>query len=262
LIALQHADLLNWLYQVAFFHLRVSAFFLSAPILSANPLTLQIRLVIVTLVAVVVASHVQAPAALAGGTLLKLEMAAREVILGASLGLFLRILFGAAAAAGEVVAATMGLSFASMVDPSSGEGNPLIAQLLNQLMLIAFLSIQGPILLLGLLIRSYSLWPPGAEGLPSGLLREVSEAVGPMLVNALVLMSPVVFVVVLLNIGTGILNRLAPQMNMFSIGVPLALLVGGVALCVFMPDISVKMVAVLLDALSATDALITNSAPR
>jgi len=71
-----------------------------------------------------------------------------------------------------------------------------------------------------------------------------------------------VFVVVLLNIGTGILNRLAPQMNMFSIGVPLALLVGGVALCVFMPDISVKMVAVLLDALSATDALITNSAPR
>jgi flagellar biosynthetic protein FliR len=89
------------------------------------------------------------------------------------------------------------------------------------------------------------------------MLAEVGASVGPMLVQAMVLMSPVVFVVVLMNIGTGILNRLAPQMNMFSIGTPLALLIGGAALVVFMPDMSVKLVALVNDALTATDALLS-----
>jgi len=257
LTTLQHAAVFDWLYQVAFFHLRISAFFLVAPILSANPLNLQVRLAIVSLVAILVAGQVQAPLPAAEDMWPRVVLAVREVILGSSLGLFLRVLFNAAAAAGEVIAATMGLSFAAMVDPSSGEGNPIVAQLLNQLMLIGFLSVQGPMLILGLLVRSYTTWPPANAGLPVGMLAEVGASVGPMLVQAMVLMSPVVFVVVLMNIGTGILNRLAPQMNMFSIGTPLALLIGGAALVVFMPDISVKLVALVNDALTATDALLS-----
>jgi len=242
LTTLQHAAVFEWLYQVAFFHLRISAFFLVAPILSANPLNLQVRLAIVSLVAMLVAGQVQAPLPAAEDMWPRVVLALREVILGSSLGLFLRVLFNAAAAAGEVIAATMGLSFAAMVDPSSGEGNPIVAQLLNQLMLIGFLSVQGPMLILGLLVRSYTTWPPANAGLPVGMLAEVGASVGPMLVQAMVLMSPVVF---------------APQMNMFSIGTPLALLIGGAALVVFMPDMSVKLVALVNDALTATDALLS-----
>lgn len=210
---------------VFFMHtIRLSAFFLSAPFFGAAAIPVQVRIMISILISVALFGQIEVPDPQTLPFLGMVEVIMIEVALGLALGLIMTILFSAVAMAGEKIAASAGLGFASQVDPNSGGQTPVVSQILNLFAITVFLSLDGHLLAIALIRESYDLLPIGHTiGLPA-LVSAGLEAGGHMFSIASLLMLPVVSILLLANVTVGVVTRSAPQLNLFSFGFPLTIL--------------------------------------
>ena len=107
--------------------LRVWSFLLSSPFFGSRMVPLPVRIVFSFGIGVWVLTNIKLPPLeiLVGIDLLPIIL--QEVFIGLSCGMVLSICFGTVILAGEKIAATSGLAFASQVDPSSGAQSPVIS---------------------------------------------------------------------------------------------------------------------------------------
>lgn len=89
---------------------------------------------------------------------------AGELVIGGAAGIVLQLVFAAAAVAGELLSQSMGLGFATMLDPA-GMTSPVVASFLGLLLWLVFLGLDGHLQLLALLVDSYRTLPPGSDPL-------------------------------------------------------------------------------------------------
>ena len=148
----------------------------------------------------------------------------KEIAIGVTAGLILSIMFSAASLAGEKIATSAGLSYAAQVDPVSGVQTPVVSQILYLFLIMIFLTVDGHLIALRIIIESYNLIPIGTLPVPSVLIDGGMAASGSMFLNASIIMLPVVLVVLLINVAIGIITRSAPQLNLFSFGFPITML--------------------------------------
>lgn len=204
--------------------LRIGAFLLSAPFFGSRMIPLPVRIVFGASLAAFLLGRVAVPSIDDLTSLAVLPIIAQELALGLSAGLVLTILFAAVAIAGEKIAATAGLSFASQIDPNSGGQMPLVSQIFTLFLTVVFLSINGHLVAFAILIESYTFAPIGA-GINYSALFQVGEIAGAtMFETAARLMLPIVTVLFLVNITIGVITRSAPTLNLFSFGFPITLL--------------------------------------
>lgn len=204
--------------------LRMGAFLLAAPFFGSRMIPLPIRIVFTASLAAFLFGRVSVPSIDDLTTVRVLPIIAQELALGLSAGLLLTILFSAVAVAGEKIAATAGLSFASQVDPNSGGQMPLVSQIFTLFLTVIFLSLNGHLMAFAILIESYTFAPIGA-GINYSALFQVGEIAGAtMFETAARLMLPIVTVLFLVNITIGVITRSAPTLNLFSFGFPITLL--------------------------------------
>jgi flagellar biosynthetic protein FliR len=119
----------------------------------------------------------------------------------------------------------MGLGFASMVDPANGVSVPVLGQFLLMLVTLLFLAMNGHLVVFEVLAESFVTLPVG-EGL---LLDHYWTMAGKLtwVIGAGLLMAlPVVTALLIINLAFGVMTRAAPQLNIFSIGFPLTLVLG------------------------------------
>ena len=102
----------------------------------------------------------------------------------------------------------------------------MVAEFLTLLATLVFLSLNGHLLMLDTLARSFEWFPIGSTNLnKEGWMVLVRS--GAMIFAAGLLMAlPVVTALLITNIALGILTRAAPQLNLFAIGFPITLTVG------------------------------------
>ncbi len=130
----------------------------------------------------------------------------KEIAIGVTAGLILSIMFSAASLAGEKIATSAGLSYAAQVDPVSGVQTPVVSQILYLFLIMIFLTVDGHLIALRIIIESYNFIPIGTLPVPSALIDGGMAASGSMFLNA------------------GIITRSAPQLNLFSFGFPITML--------------------------------------
>ena len=75
------------------------------------------------------------------------------------MGFTLQLVFGALMIAGESIAMTMGLGFASMVDPTNGVNVPVVSQFLIIIGTLLFLALGGHLMLIQLVVSSFETMP-------------------------------------------------------------------------------------------------------
>src|SRR5690606_7312648 len=97
-----------------------------------------------------------------------LLIAAQQVLIGIALGLTMRLVFAAALMAGEFVGLQMGLAFASFFDPATGANTAVLSRLLNIVAMLIFLAVNGHLLMLNGLLRTFEFLPVGASLDPNG----------------------------------------------------------------------------------------------
>ncbi len=205
--------------------LRLSAFMIASPLFGANFIMVRVRVLMSMVITLVIflLQPVKVDLTLmqsAFGVILIFK----EIAIGATAGLILNILFATAALAGEKIATSAGLSYAAQVDPVSGVQTPVVSQILSLFLLLVFLSMDGHLIALRMIMESYSVIPIGTIPVPSALIAGGMEASGSMFLNAAIIMLPIIIVVLLINVAIGIITRSAPQLNLFSFGFPITML--------------------------------------
>jgi len=225
-----------WIFLVAM--IRPGAAFLAAPVFGAQNVPVQVRLIIS--LAVGIPALAQVPFDLPDGGLATVSgfvLVAGEVIAGLALGFAVQLGYAAAMMAGEVIANSMGLGFAQMVDPQSGASSPAVGQFLSILGTFLFLAMNGHLMLATIIVDSYHSLPPGQAWLGQGSLHDIFAFGGDMFAAGMAIALPVGFALILVQVVMAMLARSAPAMNLFSVGLPATILAGVVLLAIAAPAI-------------------------
>ena len=167
-----------WLWLIAM--IRPGAALLAAPLFGAAAVPVQLRVILS--LAIGMAALNSAPFALPEGGLGSIEgvaLVAAEVVAGLSLGFALQIGYSAAFIAGETIANAMGLGFASMVDPLSGQPTPVVGRFLSIIATFLLLAMDGHLLLIRYIIASYQALPPG-NLMPASAFESIAAFGGTM----------------------------------------------------------------------------------
>ena len=243
-----------WLWMVAM--IRPGAAFLAAPVFGASFVPVQLRLIVALAIGIPALSATNFALPVEG--LASIEgflLVAGEVMAGLALGFAVQIGFSAAILAGEVVGNAMGLGFASMMDPASGQQNPMVGQFLTILATFLFLAIGGHLALATIIVESYRALPPGDAWISAESIRGLVLFGGVLFAAGLSIALPVGFAILLVQIVMGMLARSAPQLNIFSVGLPAALLAGIVLLAIAAPVMGEAIVGVLQQGLQESRRL-------
>jgi flagellar biosynthetic protein FliR len=174
---------------------------------------------------------------------------AMQVAIGAAIGFAVQLAFDALVIAGQTIAMTMGLGFATLVDPGRGATTPVLSQFFLILGLLLFLSVDGHIALIGVLVESFRWAPIGPQGLDLQGLLGLTLWGGRIFESGLTIALPAVIALLGMNIGMGIVSRAAPQLNLFAVGFPVAMLVGYVVMLLSLPALAGSFLDLLGDAL-------------
>jgi len=174
-----------------------------------------------------------------------LAVVAGELLIGLAAALFLHAAFAAAQVAGEWLAQASGLGFAIAV---TGEGSALstLSTLFALLMWSLILAAGGHLLLLEVLIESYRAMPSAAALLDPGRLLVIFGWGGFALASGLIAALPLGVALLLVNVALAVAAKSAPQLNLFSIGFPLMLIVLLLGLPLALPGLAASLAGALL----------------
>ena len=243
------------LWALLFAMVRIGAAFIAAPVFSAIAIPLPARIALTGAIGVLVLNtvHITPPPEIFSLTTF-LAIAA-EALIGLALGFVLQIAFAAPMVASEVIGMSMGLGFANAVDPNSGHSTPALGQFLSLLLTLLFLAVDGHLVLVDLVVRSYEAMPPGAWLAPERLLG-IALFGGYVFLAGLLLALPVGFLLLCLNVIVGMLSRAAPALNLFAVGLPTSLAVGVVAILLALPAMGDYLLVIINEALDAVPRLV------
>ena len=221
---LELSGLVSIIGALALASIRVGSFFLASPLFGYRIIPLQARIVISFAISFLIYDKVDIPniESLAGFPLFSIILV--ELLIGVTSGLLLTILFSASNLAGEKIAASTGLSFAGLIDPESGAQTPVLSQILSLFMIVVFLSLDGHLLAISVILESYNVLPIGSTNINLSMIKLGIDAGGLMFKFGALIMLPVVVGITLLNVIIGIVTRSAPTLNLFSFGFPITMI--------------------------------------
>jgi flagellar biosynthetic protein FliR len=218
--------------QVATFLLvlgRVSPLFVLAPLFSSKLLPVRARTVVALGLAVgltPVAARGVARGAVPLDPLGLAGLMGKEVLVGLAFAFVLGCLFAAVSAAGSLLDTLIGFSYGALVDPVTGNQSSVLAQLYGLVGVLVFIAINGDAWVIEGLARTYALVPllrPPAFG---PLVAGVQLAFSGVFVAALQVCAPVLLALTITDAAFGVVTRVVPQLNVFSVGFPAKVVVG------------------------------------
>ena len=207
---------------------RITAFFMVVPIIGTRMVPQRIRMGLALLLTMIVAPLLPDTGLSSGLNLATALAVCHEMIIGIMLAFFLQVFFHLFMITGQMIAMQMGLGFASMVDPTNGVSVAVVSQLFVIMTTLLFLLMNGHLVMIEIMIDSFKQFPAGEMRLPLGSLVAITHSATWMFSNALILALPIVCALLIVNIAFGIMTRAAPQLNVFALGFPSAIVLGGI----------------------------------
>lgn len=237
---------------------RVMALVAMAPVFGAQSVPVRIRVgfsVALTLVLAPVLPPVPVVDPLSSTGLM---IVIHQVLIGLAMGFALKLVFGAFVLAGHLIGQSMGLGFASMVDPLNGVQVPVVSQFYQVLVTLIFLALNGHLVLLEVLADSFRTLPVGPNGLAMSGVWDLVIWGGQMFSGAVLISLPAVTALLVANIAFGVMTRASPQLNIFAIGFPITLLLGIVVMLVTLPVISPQLSNLMSEVFALMQKLATD----
>jgi flagellar biosynthetic protein FliR len=236
MLALTDTQISTWVATFMLPMFRITAVLMTMPIFGTTLVPRRVRLYFALAITVVVVPGLPPMPQVHALDLSALLLIAEQIIIGALLGFSLQLFFQAFVVAGQIISIQMGMGFASMVDPTNGVSAAVIGQFLTMLVTLLFLAMNGHLVVIEVLIESFTTLPVGSATLVNHFW-ELAGKLGWVLGAAMLLVLPAITALLVVNIAFGIMTRAAPQLNIFSIGFPLILVLGMVIFWIGMADI-------------------------
>lgn len=225
MIELSGADISRWVSSYMWVFFRIASVMMTMPVIGTQLVPARIRLFLAVAVTFLVAPHIPTPPALDPLSLNTWAIIAEQILIGATMGFVLQLLFQVHVLAGQIVAMQMGLGFASMNDPTMGISVAVVAQVFTMLTTLLFLAVNGHLVVIEVLVESFTTLPLGEFFLVSDF-QAVVLRFSWVMAAALLIGLPAITALLIVNLSFGVMMRAAPQLNIFSIGFPLTLVFG------------------------------------
>jgi len=203
---------------------RVSAVMITAPIFSQRALNLRVRIVTGFVLTWMIYPFIDIPQVdpFTVGAIYGLF---NEVTVGALMGVTLQIVSAAIIVSGHAVSSSMGLGMANMMDPNLGNV-PTLSQFLLIIGLLVFLSLGGHLVLISVLVQSFTSIPVGSGLLSTNAISGFLAWSSQIFIGAVIMVLPVMLGLLMINGCLGVISRASPSLNVFAVGFPALIPIG------------------------------------
>jgi flagellar biosynthesis protein FliR len=230
---------------------RVMAMLTAAPILGENMVPVSVRVLLSLVLAVILIPLAQPAVPIEPISAQAVLVTLEQVLIGFGIGFAFHLMVAVVMVLGFTVSSQMGLSMAVMNDPMNGNSSDAVSSVLYLLSVLVFFSIDGHLVLAGVMGASFHSYPVGT-GIDLGTLQALVYHTAWVFSAALLLAVPVIFSALVVQLGFGFLNRAAPALNLYSLGFSVVTLFGlsmlGYVLR-FVPDHYLRMTNQVLELL-------------
>ncbi len=241
MITLTSVELNTWIAALLWPLTRILGLIAVAPVFGNTSVPVQVKIGIGVMLTLIVAPTLPALPTVDPMSLPGLLILVQQLIIGLGMGFAMRIIFAGVEMAGTITGMTMGLSFASFFDPQSQGQSNFISQFMALLATLAFLAVNGHLLLLSVLAHSFSTLPISTSPMGAQIFKQMADWGGIIFSAGVQLSLPMVAALLITNIALGILTRAAPQLNLFGIGFPITLTIGFVVIGLALPYLTTPL---------------------
>lgn len=231
------AEITGWLGSFLWPFFRIGAMFMIAPMTGSTNVPTRVRLMLSLAVTAIVVPLLPQVPAVSPFSWPAIAIILQQLLIGVAMGFSLMLVFGAIVTGGQIIAMQMGLGFASMVDPQNGTQVPVLSQLYTLMTTLLFLGMDGHLILIRLLVDSFQLMPISDVGLDRDAFHAIAMWGSQMFAGALWLALPAMASLLMINMAFGVMARAAPQLNIFAIGFPVAMIMGFVVILYSLPNV-------------------------
>jgi flagellar biosynthetic protein FliR len=169
----------------------------------------------------------------------------QQVGVGMAIGFAVRLVFSAVELAGELIGLQMGLNFASFFDPNSGGQVSAVSTFLGQISMLLFIVINGHLTIIMAVVRSFQAFPADGNFIDVLAHTQLYKLGADVFSSALWMALPMVALMIFVNLMLGIISRVAPQMNIYSMGFPVTLTVGMAGIAATLPMLDRPIMALM-----------------
>lgn len=245
MISLTESQLVAWLSPMMWPFLRILAVFTAAPIFSSKAFPLRAKIALAMFIAYAAQPSLQGQAIISITGPHAVGAIVQQVGIGLAIGFTVRLVFSAVELAGDVVGFQMGLNFASFFDPSLNTQSSAVARFFGQMTAFLFVVMNGHLMVLMAVLKSFEAFPIDQNFLEALAKMKLYALGADLFASGLWISLPMVGMLMFVNLALGIVSRVAPQMNVFSIGFPITLAVGLIGITVTLPMLDQPFMALM-----------------
>jgi flagellar biosynthetic protein FliR len=206
---------------------RVAGIMVFAPFFNSGTIPVQVKVIVPLVMALTLSPLVPQVMPPAGSNLTQLVlMMIGETLIGMVLGLVASFLFAGLQLAGQIVGFQLGFSIVNVIDPQTAVQTSVVSILYNFIGLVFFLLIDGHHWFFLAVSRSFNYLPAGGIQLHGPLVEEMIRMSSQVFSSGLQIAGPVLAATMTADVLMGIIGRVAPQVNILIVGMPVKTLVG------------------------------------
>lgn len=215
---------------------RIGGFFMVVSFFGAQTVPTQVKVGLTLLTTVLVAPLLPEMPPLDALTVNSWLIVAHQLLIGVALGFIVKLLLEVFVLFGQVIAMQIGLGMAQMNDPVNGISSTVLSQYMILATNLMFLATNGHIVVLDTLIESFHVIPVGAEGFTRERAWLIAQQGSWLFSGGVIMALPILVAKLIVNGALGIATRAAPQLNIFTLGFPVMMIMGLFELWVWMSD--------------------------
>lgn len=235
--------------------MRIGAMLTAMPVIGTRMVPTRVKIIATFVISIFVLPLLPPVPEVEALSLSGLFISVQQILIGFAMGFTLQLVFGALMIAGEAIAMSMGLGFASMVDPNNGVSVPVISQLLVIIGTLLFLALGGHLMLIQLVVNSFQSLPISPIGIDRESFLAIANWGSQMFIGAIWVAIPALISMLVVTICLGVMTRAAPQLNIFSVGFPITMFLGFVILMLILPGILPRFKQMMLEAMQLSQSI-------
>lgn len=219
--------ILNPEYYLAVFlvFVRIGGVMVSAPFFSHRSMPVRVRVLLSILLAYIVVGYAGSPPSYASHPIGFVGAIVVEAFTGIIMGFAAQFIFWAVQFGTELMGFQMGLSMAQVFNPATQSNSNPLGMLITMTFLLVFILLNGHHEMIKALVGSFGLVPLGGAQLGNGgpvLLEWMAQ----FFLTALQFAAPFLATFFMVELSLGIFARVVPQADLFSLSLPIKLIVG------------------------------------
>lgn len=217
---------IEYLEYILLVFIRVTAIVFVTPFFGATEIPRRLKAIIAFFFTLIIMNTIDYTAVQYETTLGYASLVLKEAITGILIGLGSRLCLYILNFSGHMVDMEIGFSMVQEMDPTTNVNSTVTANLYSYAFMLFFLVSDMHYFIVDALFDSYKLIPIGEASFHANLYNIMLSYIVSFFVIGFRIILPIFCCILVINIILGILAKIAPQMNMFVVGMQLKVMVG------------------------------------